>query len=247
MRKFKLLCWVLMLSGLTAVQAQTVTGTIVDEDGTPLIGATVLVEGTTTGTVSDIDGNFSVAIPANAEALTFSYTGFAPQTIPIVAGQTVYNITMENDAIGLADVVVIGYSPVKRKDLVGSVASIGGEDAGREAGATVQSALRQAAGVVVQQSSGAPGAGFNIRVRGATSITASNEPLFVIDGVPVVAGSFAQTGVGGQETNALADLNPADIESMEILKDASTTAIYGSRAANGVVLITTKSGSAGKT
>ncbi|MEM9528253.1 MAG: TonB-dependent receptor, partial [Bacteroidota bacterium] len=240
-------CWVLMLSGLTALQAQTVTGTIVDEDGTALIGATVLVEGTTTGTVSDIDGNFSVAIPANAEALTFSYTGFAPQTIPLVSGQTVYSVTMVSDAIGLADVIVIGYSPVKRKDLVGSVASIDGGDVGREAGATVQSALRQAAGVVVQQSNGAPGSGFNIRVRGSTSITASNEPLFVVDGVPIIAGSFSQVGVGGQETNALADINPSDIESMEILKDASTTAIYGSRAANGVVLITTKSGKAGKT
>ena len=247
MQKLLLLTWVMLLSGLTALQAQTVSGKVTDETGESLIGATVLVEGTTTGTVTDIDGMYSVAIPAGAEALTFSYTGYAPQTINLEAGRTKYDVVLQSDAIGLNDVIVIGYSPVKRKDLTGSVASIDGDDITRESGATVQSALRQAAGVVVQQSNGAPGAGFNIRVRGSTSITASNEPLFVVDGVPIIAGSFAQTGVGGQETNALADINPADIESMEVLKDASTTAIYGSRAANGVVLITTKSGKAGKT
>lgn len=247
MKQFKLLLWVLLLSGFSALQAQTVTGTVTDEGGEPLIGATILVNGTTTGTVTDFDGNFSLVVPANAETATISYTGFASQTISLNSGQTRFAIVMLTDAIGLEDVVVIGYSPVKRKDLTGSVSSIAGGDIIRESGATVQSALRQAPGVVVQQSSGAPGAGFNIRVRGSTSITASNEPLYVVDGVPVLAGSFAQQGVGGQGTNALADINPADIESMEILKDASTTAIYGSRAANGVVLITTKSGKAGKT
>jgi len=247
MHRLRLLFWVLLLSGASVLQAQTITGTVMDEEGIPLIGATILVEGTTTGTVTDIDGKFSVQTPANAEALTVSYTGFASKTLPLVGGRTVYDITLENDAIGLTDVIVIGYSPVQRKNLVGSVASIDGGDIEREAGSTVQSALRQAAGVVVQQSNGAPGSGFNIRVRGSTSILASNEPLFVVDGVPVISGSFSQVGVGGQETNALADINPSDIESMEILKDASTTAIYGSRAANGVVLITTKSGKAGKT
>ena len=247
MRKFILFLSVLLLGGFAAVQAQTVSGMVTDEAGVPLIGATILVEGTTTGTVTDLDGKYSVATPASATGLTFSYTGFASQTVPLEDGRTVYDLVMTTDAIGLADVIVIGYSPVKRKNLTGSVASIDGGDVTREAGSTVQSALRQAAGVVVQQSNGAPGAGFNIRVRGSTSITASNEPLFVVDGVPIIAGSFAQVGVGGQETNALADINPADIESMEILKDASTTAIYGSRAANGVVLITTKKGRAGKT
>lgn len=247
MRLKLLLSWVLLISGFTALHAQTITGTVIDDLGEPLIGATILVEGTTTGTVTDLDGQYTLNVPLGGEAITVSYTGYASQTISLEANRTTYDITLETDAIGLQDVLVIGYSPVKRKDLTGSVSSISGEDVAREAGGTVQSALRQAAGVVVQQSNGAPGAGFNIRVRGSTSITASNEPLFVVDGVPVISGSFAQAGVGGQQTNALADLNPADIESMEVLKDASTTAIYGSRAANGVVLITTKSGQAGRT
>lgn len=247
MKRLILFIWVLLLSGVTALQAQTVTGTVMDEGGERLIGATILVEGTNIGTVTDFDGKFSLEVPANAERATVSYTGFTSQSIDLTSGQSDFTVTLPYDAIGLEDVVVIGYAPTKRKDLTGSVASLDAEAITREAGSTVQSALRGAPGVVVQQSNGAPGAGFNIRVRGATSITASNEPLFVVDGVPIIAGSFAQVGVGGQQTNALADINPADIESMEVLKDASTTAIYGSRAANGVVLITTKSGAAGRT
>lgn len=247
MKRLKLFIWVLLVSGFTALQAQAVSGTVTDDAGEPLIGATILVDGTTTGTVTDIDGNFSLDVPANAETATISYTGFASQKIDLTSGQTNFAIVMQTDAIGLEDVVVIGYAPVKRKDLTGSVSSVSGEALNREAGATLQSGLRQAAGVVVQQSSGAPGAGYNIRVRGATSITASNEPLFVVDGIPIIAGSFTQQGIGGQQTNALADINPNDIESIEVLKDASTTAIYGSRAANGVVLITTKRGNTGRT
>lgn len=247
MRRFTFLCWVLLLSGLTALQAQTITGSVSSDDGEPLIGASILVAGTTSGTVADIDGNFTLQLPANAEQLVISYTGFTTERIPLEAGKTVYDVVLGSDGIGLEEVLVVGYSPTRRKDLTGAVSSIDGSDVNREAGATIQGALRQAAGVVVQQSNGAPGAGYNIRVRGVTSINASNEPLFVVDGVPIISGNFAQEGTGGQGTNALADINPADIESMEVLKDASTTAIYGSRAANGVVLITTKSGKAGKT
>lgn len=247
MKSFKLIVWVLLLGSFSALHAQQITGTVVDESGIGLIGATVLVTGTSTGTVTDIDGNFSLDVPPVANSLTISYTGFSGQVVDLLEGQTDYQIILTEDGIGLDEVLVIGYSPVKRKDLVGSVSSISAEDIDVQAGSTVQSALRNAAGVVVQQSSGAPGSGYNIRVRGSTSITASNEPLFVVDGVPVISGNFAQTGIGGQGANALADINPSDIESMEVLKDASTTAIYGSRAANGVVLITTKSGKAGKT
>lgn len=246
MNSFKLIFWVLLLAGGGGLSAQIVTGTITDDEGIPLIGASILVVNTTTGTVTDLDGTFELNLPAQAENLRVSYTGFTTRLIPIT-GQIAYEIELRSDGIGLDEVVVVGYSPVRRKDLVGAVSSISSKDIVAESGATVQSALRQAAGVVVQQSNGAPGAGYNIRVRGVTSVNASNEPLFVVDGVPVQAGSFSQQGVGGQETNALADINPADIESMEVLKDASTTAIYGSRAANGVVLITTKSGKSGKT
>jgi TonB-linked SusC/RagA family outer membrane protein len=231
-----------------AQDTRTVSGTILDTDGLPLIGATVTVPSTSIGTATDIDGNFSLAIPFSATQLQIDYTGYLRKTIDVTTEpNSSISIVLAEDVIGLEEAVVIGYAPVRRKDLVGSVSSIDGELAAREAGATVQSALRQAAGVSVQQTNGAPGAAFNIRVRGATSITASNEPLYVVDGVPVVNQSFAQTGIGGQESNSLADLNPNDIESIEVLKDASTTAIYGSRAANGVVLITTKRGAAGAT
>lgn len=217
-----------------------------DEQGEALIGATILVQGTSVGTVTDIDGKYSLNVPAEGKVIIFSYTGFSTEEVELGATNVV-DVTMQSDVIGLDDVVVIGYAPVKRKDLTGSVQSIDGATVAAEANATVQSGIRRAAGVIVQQSSGAPGSGYNIRIRGATSISASNEPLFVVDGIPVVAQSFLQSGIGGQTTNALADINPAEIESIEVLKDASTTAIYGSRAANGVVLITTKSGSAGKT
>lgn len=247
MHRLLLLLWVVLAGGLTGLQAQTVTGKVIDETGEALIGATVLIEGTTTGTVTDIDGMYSVNVPANAETMVFSYTGYASQTITLEPGRTTYDVTLESDAIGLNDVVVVGYAPVRRKDLTGSVASIDAEDINVQADNQVGAALRNAAGVSVQQQSGAPGSGYNVRVRGMTSINASNEPLYVVDGVPIISGDFSQTAIGGQGTNALADLNPADIESMEVLKDASTTAIYGSRAANGVVLITTKGGKAGRT
>lgn len=240
----------LLFCGLATLLAQrTITGTVVDEQNEALIGATVLVKGTSVGTVTDIDGKYSLDVTSDAGTIVFSYTGFASKEVDLGVSNVV-DVTLESDVIGLEDVVVVGYAPVKRKNLTGSVQSIDGGDVAAEAGATVQSGIRRAAGVVVQQSSGAPGAGYNIRVRGATSITASNEPLFVVDGVPVVSTSFLdedRNGIGGQNTNSLADLNPAEIESIEVLKDASTTAIYGSRAANGVVLITTKRGSQGKT
>lgn len=237
----------LLLCSLATLLAQrSITGTVVDEQGEALIGATVLVQGTSVGTVTDIDGKFSLNVGADAKVIVFSYTGFASQELELGASN-VLDVTLESDVIGLEDVVVVGYAPVKRKDLTGSVQSIDGSDVASEANATVQSGIRRAAGVIVQQSSGAPGAGYNIRVRGATSITASNEPLFVVDGIPVVAENFSQSNLGGQGTNALADINPSEIESIEVLKDASTTAIYGSRAANGVVLITTKRGSQGGT
>ena len=233
------------LLSVAALAQSTISGTVTDDAGEPLIGATIIIPGTSVGTVTDFDGNFSLEVPPTADELEISYTGYSRKLVPLTGGGIV-EVALEEDAIGLDDVVVVGYAPTRRKDLVGSVATIEGDLAGREAGATVQSSLRQAAGVIVQQTSGAPGSGFNVRVRGATSITASNEPLYVVDGVPIVNESFARTGVGGQESNSLADLNPNDIESIEVLKDASTTAIYGSRAANGVVLITTKRGQSGQ-
>ena len=244
----RLLYLFLLVTGSTALlTAQvTVTGTVIDDLGDPMIGANVIVRGTVIGTTTDLDGTYEINVPAGSNVLEFSFTGFATVD-EAINDRRVIDVQMETDAIGLSEAVVIGYVPVRRKDLVGSVSSIEGDALQDEGGGTVQSALRRAAGVVVSQNSGTPGAGFNIRVRGATSISASNEPLYVVDGVPIISGNFAQGDIGGQGATAVADINPADIESIEVLKDASTTAIYGSRAANGVVLITTKSGARGKT
>lgn len=225
---------------------QNVTGTVVGNDGDPLIGATILVKGTATGTITDFDGNFSLQA-AGDDVLVVSYTGYLTREISVNDRSNI-EIVLDLDAVGLDEVVVLGYLPQRRKDITGSVSSVTNEDFISESNVGVQTALRgRTAGVQVTQSSGTPGGGVDVRVRGSTSITASNQPLYVIDGVPVVSGSFSQIGVGNQGVNALADLNPSDIESIEVLKDAVSTAVYGSRGANGVVLITTKKGRAGVT
>lgn len=244
----------LLLCLCTYVNAQrTITGTVTDDSGEALIGATILVENTSTGTITDFDGTYSLKVPDGATNLVFSYTGYATQTASIGASN-VLDVTMNQDAIGLEDIIVIGYAPTRRKDVTGSVSSVSSDDIATEANVGIQTALRgRAAGVTVVQSSGTPGSGVDVRVRGSTSISASNKPLYVVDGVPLIDqnfsgdDSFGQNDIGGQTTNSIADLNPADIESIEVLKDASSAAIYGSRGANGVVLITTKRGSAGKT
>ncbi|MGB5819260.1 MAG: TonB-dependent receptor plug domain-containing protein, partial [Saonia sp.] len=209
---------------------QTVSGTVKDANDIPLPGVTVLVKGTTTGIVSDIDGNFSVTANAD-DVLIFSYIGFKRVEVPIDNRSTI-NVVLVEDIEGLDEVVVIGYGTVKKKDLTGSVSSLNNESFNTGAQVSVSQLIQgRAAGVQITQGSAEPGGGFSIRIRGATSITAGNEPLFVIDGLP------------SAPVNAI---NPGDIESVEILKDASATAIYGSRGANGVILITTKQGKAGK-
>ncbi len=247
MKKLSLVLLLVVTSMATLLAQRTITGVVIDEQGEALIGATVLVKGTSTGTVTDIDGSYQVEAPAGATTLIFSYTGFQTQEIEI-GSSNIIDVTLQTDVVGLEDVIVIGYSPQRRKDVTGSVSSVGGEELESLSGIGVQNALQgRAAGVQVIQSNGAPGSGIDVRVRGSTSISASNRPLFVIDGVPVIDESLSQVGVGGQGTNTLADLNPNDIESIEVLKDASLASIYGSRGGNGVVLITTKKGKAGRT
>ena len=238
----------LVCASMATLMAQrTITGKVTDDTGEGLIGATLLVEGTTVGAVTDIDGNYSLQLPDGSTRLLVSYTGFVMQEVEIGASNVI-DINMATDVIGLEDVIVVGYSAQRKKDITGSVSSVSGDEIRNESGVGIQTALRgRAAGVTVSQASGTPGGAINVRVRGSTSINASNQPLFVIDGVPLIQGNFAQVGVGGQDLNALADLNPNDIESIEVLKDASSAAIYGNRAANGVVLITTKKGRAGRT
>ncbi len=232
-RKFLFTVVAFVLSGVMAfAQTKTVTGTIVDEFGEPIIGANVLVKGTTNGAVTDIDGNYSITGVSNADELVVSYIGYASQTFP-VGNQTTFNITMKEDGENLEEVVVVGYGVQKKKDLTGSVSSIKSADIQNVAAANAMQAMQaKVPGMDLQQSSGQAGAGVSITMRGNRSISADNGPLILVDGV--VYGSTL-------------DIPAGDIESMDILKDASSTAIYGSRGANGVILITTKRGKAGKT
>ena len=234
------------LSVMTYAQ-MTVSGVVTDENGESMIGLTVLEKGTTNGTVTDIDGSYSIIVSGENSTLVFSYTGFQTQEVP-VSGATM-DVQMAFDAVGLEDVIVVGYAPQKRKDVTGSVTSVNVTKLEDVPLPSMQTALQgRAAGVMVTKNSGTPGGGIDVRVRGSTSINASNQPLYVVDGVPIIANQdFTQQGVGNAQLSVLADLNPDEIESMEVLKDAATAAIYGSRASNGVVLITTKKGKSGKT
>ncbi|WP_194774276.1 SusC/RagA family TonB-linked outer membrane protein [Pararhodonellum marinum] len=237
---------VFMFSNLSIAQTQTVTGTVISaEDNMPLPGVNVRVQGSTTGAITDLDGQYSIQA-APDQTLIFSFVGFNTQEA-LVGNRTRVDITMELDAKTLSEVVVVGYGTTNRRDLTGSVGSVRGEDIARLPMASIDNALQgRAAGVFVQSPSGTPGAGITMQIRGNTSLSASSEPLYVIDGIPIISEDLSGLFSGGQATNSLADINPADIESIEILKDASAAAIYGSRGANGVVLITTKRGKAGE-
>lgn len=216
-------------------QNKTITGTIKDEMGEPVIGASILLKGTTYGTIADLDGNFKLSYPVQSkEILIISFVGM--KTIEMdIKDKKKLNIKMESDVTDLDEVVVIGYGTSSIKDLTGSVASVGAKQLSQLNTPNVSSMLQNlASGVQVSQSTGKPGETIRVRVRGATSLTGSNEPLYVIDGVPV------------DDPTMLDAISPNDIQSMDVLKDASAAAIYGSRAANGVVIITTKRGTEGK-
>jgi len=242
----------LLLGNSLQSQAQTirVSGKVLGDDGNALPGVNVLLKGSTTGTTSDVSGAFALIVPTANAVLVFSFIGYERQEVA-VGNRTLIDVTMISDVKSLNEVIVVGYGTQKKSDLTGSVTSISSKEIKQVAVASLDQALQgRAAGVQVTQSSAAPGGGVSIRVRGGNSIQASNEPLYVIDGIPIFPdnGTFAPgTSGGGQAQNALANLNPGDIESMEVLKDASATAIYGSRGANGVVIITTKRGKAGAT
>ena len=230
-----------------AVQAQEVSGTVSDATG-PLPGASVVVQGTTTGTQTDFDGNYTLdGVPGDA-VLVFSYIGYATQEVP-VNGRSTINVTLEEDAQALDEVVIIGYGQTTVKDATGSVTAVTSEDFNAGVIASPEQLIQgKTAGVNISQTSGEPGAGIQVNIRGSNSVRGNNNPLFVVDGVPLFGqntDATGDTGQGGSEAgNPLNFLNPNDIESISILKDASATAIYGSRGANGVVIITTKSGRA---
>ncbi len=229
------------------VEAQEVSGTVNDANG-PLPGASVVLKGTTTGTQTDFDGNYILNNVTADGTLIFSYIGYSTQEVA-VNGQTTINVVLQEDAQALDEVVIIGYGTTTVKDATGAVASVTAEDFnGGVIASAEQLIVGKTAGVNIQQTSGEPGAGITINIRGSNSVRGNNNPLFVVDGVPLSGENTSpgvETGDGGSATkNPLAFLNPADIESISILKDASATAIYGSRGANGVVIVTTKSGKA---
>ncbi|WP_439488336.1 SusC/RagA family TonB-linked outer membrane protein [Algoriphagus sp.] len=242
----------LVLSGASYAQQRTVTGTVTTgDDPLGLPGVNVLLKGTTIGTVTDIDGNYSINVPEGNEVLVFSMIGFEKQEVEI-GSMAVIDITLSEDISALDEVVVVGYGTVKKSDLTGSVATLKKEDFNSGVITTPEQLIAgKMPGVQVVQNSAEPGGGISINIRGVGSINSGNSPLYVIDGLPV-DNSNPVTGVGDRfgapktQRSPLSSLNPADIESIEVLKDASATAIYGARGANGVVLITTRSGKKGK-
>ncbi len=240
---------VLMLLVLSLAEAQNLqlAGTVLD-DGLPLPGATIRIKGTTNGTITGIDGDFTLSIKVG-DTLIVSFVGYLTQEV-IPVDNTPLTINMLTDATEMEEVVVIGYGSVKKSDLTGSVVSLKSEDILNTTVSSLDQGLQgKAAGVVVTQTSGQPGASSSIRIRGTSSIRGTNEPLYVVDGVPIISDpNQGSTGaVQGPAFNPLNSINSADIESIEILKDASATAIYGARGANGVILVSTKRGAKGKT
>ncbi|MGI4865196.1 MAG: SusC/RagA family TonB-linked outer membrane protein [Janthinobacterium lividum] len=226
-------------------QAIPVTGHVTGTNGEPLPGVTVLVKGTTNGTATDANGNFSLTVPENS-TLIFSSVGFVRQEVA-VGTTTVFTINLKDDTQSLKEVVVVGYGTQSRQELTTSVASVGGAALERQPVAGFDQALQgQAPGVQVTAPSGAPGAGINVRVRGNASLSLNGSPLYVIDGVPVLPDYQQELTTGNQRLNPLNTINPSDIESIDVLKDGAAAAIYGVRAANGVVVITTKKGKVGQ-
>jgi TonB-linked SusC/RagA family outer membrane protein len=237
---------VFLFIGITASAQQTVSGTVTDgESNTPLPGVNVIAG--TSGIITDFDGNYELQVPESINVLTFSSLGFATQEINI-NGRSVINIAMEPQTEALDEVVIVGYGTVKKSDLTGSVSSIDGDSFKELPVTSVDQAIQaRAPGVQVTQTSAAPGGGVSVRIRGSNSINSGSEPLYVIDGFPIYPDNGAYSAGGNRRaSNVLASINPNDIQSIEVLKDASATSIYGSRGSNGVVLITTKRGKAGK-
>jgi len=215
------------------LQQKKVTGTVTAKDGTPLPGVNVVVTGTTMGTLTDAAGKYSIEVPQGSKSLTFSFIGMEAQEITI-GTLTEINVTMLESAVGLEEVVVVGYGTIKKKDITGSVASLGREEIESRPILTFEDALKgRISGVQVRQTGGDLAGDFSISIRGVGSVNGTNDPLIVVDGVPLFSSDFST-------------INPKDIQSMDVLKDASATAIYGARAANGVIMITTKQGRKGE-
>ncbi len=225
------------------MQTHTVSGSIIsNDDGEPLVGVSIIVKGTTQGTVSDINGKYSIEVPSGESVLVFSFVGYQAQEIQ-VGNQTVINITLKSDVTALSEIVVIGYGIQKRTAVTGAVASVDSKEISALAVPSVESALQGRVAGVNVTTNGSPGADPIVRIRGIGSITGSSDPLYVVDGLPLTSLNSASAL---NSTSGLNSFDPKDIESVEVLKDAAAASIYGSRAANGVIIITTKTGSRNK-
>jgi len=225
-----------------------ISGTVtLDSDNSSIPGATVTIKGTSDGTVTDLDGYYFLDIPTNATHLVFSFVGLDTQEIEI-DGRSVINVILTTSTLDLGEVVVVGYSSDNKKLISSSFSTVSGDELQSISLKTVDGVLQgKTPGVQITQNSGTPGGGMSVRLRGASSINAGNEPLYIVDGIPITTGNYGQVGFSGQGINALSDINPDDIASVTILRDASASAIYGARATNGVILITTKKGANNET
>jgi len=248
MRKYvlTLLCFILGVFQFSFGQDRQISGQITSaEDGSTYPGVTVMVPGTTIGTITDLDGNYRITVPDDATELQYQYVGMKTVTVSI-DGRSSIDVELEEDILGLEEVVVVGYGRQLKTDVTGSISKVKPADLNEVPTVTFEHALQGvSSGVHIEQSSGKLGEGTKVRIRGSSSVSADNQPLYVVDGIPLYT---ENTGMlTNHATNPLAQINMADVETIEVLKDASAAAIYGSRAANGVIMITTKRGKAGKT
>ena len=253
MKKNRLIHLLLIFPIILFAQSKAITGTVVDENKMPLPGASILVKGLNIGSSTDFDGNFFLNVPETGEVLVVSYLGYKTKEL-VIGSNLTFNIQLDIDASALDEIVVVGYGTQRKSDITGSVTSLKVDAIAVAQNRTIDALLQgRAAGVQVTQNAGSPGSGVTVKIRGASSLRGNNEPLYVIDGVIIssagedAANASADANSLEETQNGLNGINPRDIESMEVLKDASATAIYGSRGANGVILITTKKGKSGKT
>lgn len=244
MRKLLLILSLVVLTCVNIfAQNKTISGTVIGDDGLPIIGAAVMVKGTTTGTITDMDGKYRLNVPADGQVLVFKFVGMNDLEKEI-GSNTVIDAEMSPDSKLVDEVIVTAYGSTRREAKTGAITTVRADEIADVPASSVDKMLSgKMAGVMITASSGQPGASSSIRIRGTSSINASNQPLYVIDGVAVMSGDYSDFG---NTNNALTSLNPDDVESITVLKDAAATSVYGSRAANGVILITTKSGREGK-
>jgi TonB-linked SusC/RagA family outer membrane protein len=245
LRFYSMVGMLLFLCTLTFAQSRQITGRVTDQkDGNALPGVTVKVKGTNSGTVTTPDGSYKLEVPAQGAFLVFSFVGYDDQEIA-VGSQKSINVVLSTGNKDLSEVVVVGYGTQNRRELTGAVSKISGKEVANQPIVSFESAIQgKSPGVVIESGSGKVGQGIKVRIRGTSSISASSQPLYVVDGMPV--NSTSNTDINNDPTNPMADINPNDIESIDVLKDASAAAIYGARGSNGVILITTKKGRSGE-